>query len=109
LGKQQSPGTYDQEAITKWLRSEPASLPFAEVWEDLKRALKKKSEFETLTTRSSFSARLAEDQRGIVIEAKSKKSTVGYDLLLDFGSSFDATVTQGAALRQAALIRTFHI
>lgn len=74
----------DQEAITKWLRSEPASLPFAEVWEDLKRALKKKSEFETLTTRSSFSARLAEDQRGIVIEAKSKKSTVGYDLLLDF-------------------------
>ena len=30
---------HDQEAMRQWLRSEPASLPFAEVWEDISRLL----------------------------------------------------------------------
>jgi O-acetyl-ADP-ribose deacetylase (regulator of RNase III) len=74
----------EQDEIAKWLRSEPASLPFTEVWEDLQEILKGKSHFETFANRSSFSARIAEDQRGVVIETNSKKSTVDYDLLLDF-------------------------
>jgi O-acetyl-ADP-ribose deacetylase (regulator of RNase III) len=75
----------DQIEIAKWLRSEPASLPFTEVWEDLQKILKQKSDFETFVNRSPFIAGIAEDQRGIVIETKSEKRTkVDYDWLLDF-------------------------
>jgi O-acetyl-ADP-ribose deacetylase (regulator of RNase III) len=74
----------DQAEIAKWLRSEPASLPFTEVWEDLQRILKQKSGFETFVNRSPFTARIAKDPQGILIETKSKKSTIDYDWLLDF-------------------------
>lgn len=74
----------NQEEIATWLRSEPASLPFTEVWEDLQKVLKRKPDFETFVNHSPFTARVADGQRGIVIESKSKKSTVDYELLLDF-------------------------
>lgn len=74
----------NQEVVARWLRSEPDLLPFTEVWEDLQRVLRETNAFETLATGSPFCARLADGQRGIVIETKSKKSTVDYDLLLDF-------------------------
>jgi O-acetyl-ADP-ribose deacetylase (regulator of RNase III) len=74
----------DQEAIAKWLRTEPDSLPFTEVWEDLQTILRMKSQFETFVNHSSFSAKVAENQRGIVIATSSRKSTIDYDSLLDF-------------------------
>ena len=74
----------DQEFIARWLRSEPASLPFTEVWEDLQTVLKKRSNFVTFKNQSPFSAQIAEDRKGILIETTSRKSTIEYDLLLDF-------------------------
>lgn len=75
----------DQVEIAQWLRSEPASLPFTEVWEDLQRMLKHKSAFETFANHSPFKAQIAEDQSGLVIETMSeKKSKIDYDWLLDF-------------------------
>jgi O-acetyl-ADP-ribose deacetylase (regulator of RNase III) len=75
----------DQVKIAKWLRSDPESLPFTEVWEDLQKILNQKSGFETFVNHSPFTARIAEDQRGIVIETISeKKSKIDYDWLLDF-------------------------
>ena len=73
----------DQAAITEWLQSEPTSLPFTEVWEDLQKILLKKSAFKTFATNSHFSAKVADDNKGIVIETGSKKSTISYDTLLE--------------------------
>lgn len=74
----------NQEIITEWLRSEPASLPFAEVWEDLQKVLSKKSTFVTFANNSPFSAKINEDNTGIIVETTgAKRSTIGYELLLD--------------------------
>jgi len=77
------PEHQNQEVITEWLRAEPASLPFTEVWEDLQRVLSKKSDFVTFANKSSFSATLAPDSKGIVIETDKRKSTIGDELILD--------------------------
>ncbi|MCY4261373.1 MAG: macro domain-containing protein [Rhodobacteraceae bacterium] len=37
----------DAERIKKWLRSDPTSLPFHEVWEDVIAVLRQRSQFET--------------------------------------------------------------
>jgi O-acetyl-ADP-ribose deacetylase (regulator of RNase III) len=73
----------NQEEITEWLRSEPASLPFTEVWEDLQKVFSKKSDFVTFANKSPFSASIAEDNKGIIIETDRRRSTIGYELLLD--------------------------
>ncbi len=68
-----------------WLRSEPAHLPFAEVWLDLLRVLERKTEFQTLAGKNNkFKAIASEDPQGIWIEADKKKAFVDASGLLDF-------------------------
>lgn len=83
LANSNSPEHQNQGAITEWLRSEPASLPFTEVWDDLQEVLSRKSRFETFANKSPFTARLAEDAKGIIIETENRKSTISDELVLD--------------------------
>ena len=73
----------NQEEIAKWLRSEPASLPFTEVWEDLQRILSRKAKYKTFANNSRYAAAASSDPKGIRIETDSKRFTVDYDSLLD--------------------------
>jgi hypothetical protein len=47
----------DIEATKRWLRSEPESLAFSEVWEDLCENIKTHAEFTTLDTQERFQVR----------------------------------------------------
>lgn len=74
----------NQDAVTEWLRSEPASLSFAEVWEDLQKILSNKSDFVTFANSSPFSAKINQEKTGIIIETTSaKRSTISHELLLN--------------------------
>lgn len=56
--------------MKKWLRSEPTSLPFTEVWEDLVRLLSEKGNFETTAKKRPFVAQISQDPLGIEIVAR---------------------------------------
>ena len=47
----------DIEETKRWLRAEPESLAFSEVWDDLCESVKKCAEFTTLDTREKFQVR----------------------------------------------------
>lgn len=78
----------DQAEIIKWLRSEPHTLPFSEVWRDLKSAIREKSTFQTGT--QSFTVRIEEDLLGktLIATTKSRQYRVGYDELQEVWSGF---------------------
>src|SRR5258708_11293646 len=78
-----APEHENQEEVAKWLRSEPRSLPFTEVWDDLQRVLNRNSNYKTFANGSSYAAVVSNNPRGIRIETSSKKFTVDYDSLLD--------------------------
>lgn len=47
--------------IKKWLRSEPHTLPFTELWEDIRGILAEKNSFFTLDRQVGFTARTVQD------------------------------------------------
>lgn len=69
------------QAMKEWLRSEPTSLPFSEVWEDLIQILTRKQEFESLSDRVSFRAEVCSDGEYLQITAGQKTFFVHYDSL----------------------------
>lgn len=70
------------EEMRKWLRSEPASLPFSEVWEDLEELVSRKQQFDTMSGTSRFEVRIATDPPHIVINAVGdSRHTVSYEAL----------------------------
>lgn len=71
----------DTAAMEAWLRSEPSSLPFTEVWRDLEAILSQKSEFRTPEGRP-FTARFTAER--IEVAAKGKTHIFDYDTLLAF-------------------------
>lgn len=72
------------QEIKDWLNSEPESLSFNEVWDDLRNILAKRREFTTFATKSQYIAKLDELSMQIIIETKNKRLTFTYDNLLDF-------------------------
>lgn len=52
--KKYTPEHINPKEMKKWLRSEPRSLPFSEVWEDIKNVIFQENHFETLKRKSSF-------------------------------------------------------
>lgn len=73
----------DVEATKRWLRSEPESLGFGEVWDDLCDSLKRRGEFRTLDTHESFRVRLtANPAEGLMI-ANGQELFVPQDALLE--------------------------
>lgn len=83
-GRAPIPEHRDIAEMEAWLRSEPVHLPFAEVWLDLVRVLKQKTEFQTLAGNNKFKAIASEDPQGIWIEADRKRAFVDASDLLDF-------------------------
>jgi len=72
------------QEIKDWLNSEPESLSFNEVWDDLRNILSQRSEFNTFANNSPYIAKLDELLTQIVIETKNKRYSFSYDNLLDF-------------------------
>ncbi|NLD73268.1 MAG: macro domain-containing protein [Chloroflexi bacterium] len=73
------------EEMREWLRSEPASLPFAEVWDDLVDVVTRRSEFSTQTGTSTFAVRAVADPPHLLIEtAGGNRVTVPYEALQAF-------------------------
>lgn len=75
----------DAKATAEWLRSEPAALPFAEVWRDLVRILAEQSEFRTAGGGGQFTVRAgAEPRPELVIESAGKRYRIDDQQLLEF-------------------------
>lgn len=56
------------DQIKKWLRSEPASLPFSEFWEDVQELVGKSPTLSTLTDNQQFSSRIVSgSEEGLLI------------------------------------------
>jgi hypothetical protein len=87
------------EEIKKWLRSEPESLSFNEVWDDLRRVLAEKKSFKTFSAKSRFNAWLHEESKAIVVDTSNRKYTFAFDKLLDFWQQLRR---YGFALRRIA-------
>jgi len=68
-----------------WLRSEPSSLPFSEVWQDLGMVLAEKDTFQTAGG-TTFRARLSHHLTSptLEIETATETITLHYDTLLSF-------------------------
>lgn len=90
----------DQQEMEHWLRSEPESLPFSGVWNDLRQLLGRKSQYETLKRGNAFVARLIEEPAAIeIIAADNKPYTIIYDTLVSFWQQLR---THGFSMRHIA-------
>jgi len=79
-----SPEHHDPAAMKMWLRSEPESLAFTEVWDDLCEIIKKQKTFHTLDRNLSFTVEIvSQPQNGIMIGSKGESFFVSEDALLD--------------------------
>jgi len=76
-----------KEEFRKWLRSEPQSLAFSEVWDDLKKVIQSDNNFRTLVKKTEYSINLSKKEKSLIIYA-SKKITVSYNELLDLWQQF---------------------
>lgn len=69
--------------MENWLRSEPQSLPFTQVWEDLQDFLKQQTNFQTMVKGSAFEASIIEDESVLQIVTPTQKYELHYDTLLE--------------------------
>lgn len=69
------------QAMRQWLRSEPALLPFSEVWDDLKQVLARRQMFESLSDREPFGAEISPDGLNLQITAGPNRLLIHYDSL----------------------------
>jgi len=84
LEEVQIPEHKNQREIKEWLKSDPESLSFTEVWEDLEDILKRNGTFRTFANQNIFSATLDEVHKSrIKIKAKSRDFYLYKDELLD--------------------------
>jgi O-acetyl-ADP-ribose deacetylase (regulator of RNase III) len=70
-----------KEEFELWLRSEPQSLAFDEVWEDLKKIIQSENKFKTLVKKTEFTIKISKEEDELIISA-SKKITINHDELL---------------------------
>ena len=70
-------------AIRKWLRSEPESLAFDEVWHELGEHLTEPQNFQTLNAPKCFSARLDREAMDIIISTSSTEYRITNEALIE--------------------------
>ncbi len=87
------------EAMSDWLRTEPQSLPFSEVWEDIESILKDKSEYKTVAKKNPFSAYVSHNPLGICVKAAAQKYMLPYETL---SSLWQQLRTYGFSMRHIA-------
>ena len=85
--------------MSDWLRTEPQSLPFSEVWEDIESVLKDKSEYKTVAKKNPFSAHVSQEPLGICVKAAAQKYMLPYDTL---SSLWQQLRTYGFSMRHIA-------
>jgi len=62
------------KAIKKWLRNEPRSLAFTEVWDDIQYLLERKSDFNTLDNKEIFKSKIiSTPEKGVIIQKKDEQ------------------------------------
>lgn len=72
------------DEMRNWLRSEPTSLPFAEVWDDLTELLSSKKNFKTIARGNPFTAHISQTPPELRITASGQTYTLEYDTLVGF-------------------------
>lgn len=87
------------EEMQEWLRSEPTSLPFSEVWEDLTRLLNEQSVFKTIVNGNPFTAQIDAEQAGLEIIAAGQRYHIPYESLMAFWQQLR---THGFSMRHIA-------
>ena len=85
--------------MSDWLRTEPQSLPFSEVWEDIESILKNKSEYKTVAKKNPFSAYVSHEPLGICVKTAAQKYMLPYDTL---SSLWQQLRTYGFSMRHIA-------
>ena len=85
--------------MSDWLRTEPESLPFSEVWEDIESILKDKSEYKTVAKKNQFSAYVSHEPLGICVKTAAQKYMLPYDTL---SSLWQQLRTYGFSMRHIA-------
>lgn len=98
LSEEQMPEHKNKKDIEKWLRSEPLTLSFSEVWKDLQQLLLRKPNFLTLNTSAVFQAKILEDSSKkliedtnnsfLVIEGENRTRKIEYKQLLELWQQF---------------------
>ena len=73
----------DVAAIKKWLRQEPESLGFAEVWDDLCRLLWEPQHLETRDSRQPFVVSISPTQDGLILATENDEQGIPYDALTE--------------------------
>jgi len=88
LAAEDIPEHRNQAEIKEWLRSQPHTLSFNEVWSDLKEMLPRKPKFRTAT--KSFTARIIDENkdRYLVIATESRLYKIEYEDLREVWSRF---------------------
>ncbi len=74
----------DINTIKTWLRSEPAALPFEEVWIDILELLQSVKYFQTPSKGNLFEIEATSEPEGIAIHAQSKTTKVLVDEIMEF-------------------------
>lgn len=72
------------DRMKAWLRSDPASLPFLEVWDDLSNLLEKKHKFTTIAQNKLFTVQMIQEPKGIEIIVSGQTYNIHYETLLSF-------------------------
>lgn len=78
VAEQRTPAT-----TKRWLRSQPETLSFVEVWDDLTAILVQKRHFATLDSQERFVAGLVPDEEEIFIESDAEGIKIHKDQMLD--------------------------
>jgi len=89
----------DTQTMKEWLRSEPASLPFSEVWDDLVTLLAKKQDFKTIAQGNPFTVQVSPRQQGLRVIASGQTYNIRYETLLSFWQQLR---TYGFSMRNIA-------
>lgn len=93
------PEHLDPTSMQKWLRSEPSSLPFIEVWEDVRNLLERQNTFQTVVNQSPFEAYITDNPPGLIIESGGKSDHIPYDSVMAFWQQLR---TYGFSMRHIA-------
>lgn len=94
-----TPEHEDPAGMREWLRSEPTSLPFTEVWYDIGMVLEQQNEFSTIAKNNQFSATIAYDRSGLNIDSSGNRYHISYETLVAFWQQLR---THGFAIRSTA-------
>ncbi|MYA31849.1 MAG: macro domain-containing protein [Gammaproteobacteria bacterium] len=95
--KTDPPEHKDVRSIKQWLRSEPAALPFDEVWQDIVEVLSRQQEFATLAKGHAYRAIATQSPPTITVEVGDRNTRILSEELLSFWQQLrDFGLTHGS-------------